>query len=259
MESFDGIFKEIENYDPDAVLERIINSLNNKTERRIEEIDIFFNDVSKNSVGGETKKKKSNRVRKSTLVLLLAILLFTMTGCKSKKENPDIEITNGYQDILNSFEQDLYKEAYNKGTKIGSDMFYSLTDEGNVINSEDIICEIANIINTDNWYLKFETNFSVINSQSINDYKYGVAISVYEGIIEQLGDETLWPASLDQMCKNLVGDNLILFDEVSKKIIYSPLEHEITEQEIVNNVVELSKYYKQRDKDNVLTRTKEAK
>ena len=43
-------------------------------------------------------------------------------------------------------------------------MFYSLTDEGNVINSEDIICEIANIINTDNWYLKFETNFSVINS-----------------------------------------------------------------------------------------------
>lgn len=245
---YDETMDEIERFNPEVTFKKVIDELNEKTGRRIVEFYIEFNDVAKSSVGNKKNKKKTEKIKSTSAILMLGLLLFSMTACKSNSKNNTPENTSSYyQEVLDTFELDLAREAYNKGTKIGSDLLYSsMMDyyEGNsdIIDAEDIINEIAYLIKGDNWYLLFDTNFSVVDSESIDDYKYDVASLIYEGIIDSLNDKK-WPSSLNDICKNLVGNNLVYFDSESNELVWVPLDHELTEEDIVTNTIELSKYY----------------
>lgn len=248
---YNETLEELANYNPDEVFEKIIGDLNRGVNRKIEEYQIDLSD----SVGNKKTTKKTCKLKKILATLLAVSLFFSCMGCSKDNKQP-VEQTSfdSYKSLLNQFEHDLMVDAYDKGYNIGYSMFKSSMEtydngEFSITSDEDILALVSMYIDSDNWYLNFEANYSIVGEDGINDYKYSVAQMIYEGLIFGLGYEELKPEYLDEFLEQIIGKNIVLekcdhFDE----LIYNDVNRDLTEEEKISNIIILANYYRNKGK-----------
>lgn len=245
---YNETMNEIESYNPEKVLEDIISQTNKKIVRNIDEFWVEFTEGKNKSVGTKKTKKVVDRVKEGLLIFLLFISLIMMSSCRTEIIDVDPETTLNiyYQEMLEDFYRDLYGQAYNKGLNIGEKLQIELMNEyvngKTAITEEDIVREIGYIIRGDIWYSNFNLNFSLVGKEPYEDFKYDVANQIYVGIMDNVyGDKST--IDVKELCERLVGNNLVIFDPETNELYSIPCKGELSEMNIVNNIIELSNYY----------------
>ena len=252
---YNETMEEIKKYNPDEVFERIVSDLNKNVGRKIEEFEI---DLS-NSVGHEKTTKKTSKLKEFLAYLLIISLFISCVGCSKVNEKPEEDRTtfDSYKSLLGQFEHDLMVEARSDGYDIGYSIYGdSMKENGNGVTSisdHDILDYVASFIDSENWYYRFHTNYSIVGEDGMNDYKYSVAQMVYEGLIAGLGYEGLYPEYLDEFLEQMIGKNIVLeYCEELDEMIYNIVDRELTEKEKVHNIITLVNYYRTKGKGRIL-------
>lgn len=250
-EIYNQAMEEIQNYNVDEAFNKIIGITNEKVSRKIEEFDIEFEKVAKNSVGKDKQRKKTGILKKFLALALLLSMVPSLVGCGNEKINEGSEVTlSPYDQIVNEVNRDFSSEVFNIGCGIGSKMSQAMSDsyyEGNlkIISDEDIIRRVANIVDGDNWYEYFDTNISIMTLEEINSQRYSVAETVYAGIYEILGEQLILEATLDLLIEKIIGKGVVLeYCEHFDDLIYNKVDRELTEDEKLNNLLLLARYYR---------------